>query len=137
MRDREWFINQCIGAFPDGAWYYQLDYHPDKQVEEERAKEHISFFSACVLRYLNDQWKRRRPRVMTRTKKWSRDGKIHYTHFMICSRIHERSRFAISDSWEEWMDGTASSELLHTRGDVERRAISIAHYYLKGGTKDE
>ena len=137
MKDREWFIEQCIGAFPDGAWYYQLDYHPDKVCDEKKVKKQILYFENAVYDYLDEPLRRCRPRVLTRTKKWSRGGQIYYTHYMLCSRRREISRRDIAQAWQQWTGGSATSESIQTRAEAERRAVSIAHYYLEGGTEDE
>lgn len=130
MKDAEWFKTYCAGAFPHGAWYYELGYQPDEICDERKVRKQIDAFADNVRSYLNTPATRFRPRVVTRTKKWSRDGKIHYTHFLLCSKRDDRSRMVISEAWKKITGGTASGRILYTQAEALNRAHSIAYYFL-------
>lgn len=129
--NRDWFIEHCIGAFPDGAWYYELHCNPDKTPDDETARKQLEIFSRAVESYLEVPMVRTRARVMTRTAKFAdKHGDVHYIHYILCTRRHQAAYRDIAQAWHQWTGGSARAEVLHTRADAERRAIAIAHYYL-------
>lgn len=131
MNEEQFFIDQAEGSFPNGAWYFELYYHDGAEITEATAKKNIQMFELAVMAYI-DSPTRWRSRVMTRTRK-SRDsdGNVHYTHYILCTRNHKKSRYEIERGWNLYTGGKARSELLPTGYAAERRARTIAKYYLK------
>ena len=125
MNEEQFFIDQAEGSFPNGAWYFELHYPKEVEIDEATARKKIQMFTLAVMAYIDSpiRW---RPRVLTRTRKSSRDGKVYYTHYIICTRNHDE----IERGWKLYTGGEAWSELLPTMRDAERRARTIAKYYL-------
>lgn len=129
MNEEQFFIDQAEGSFPNGAWYFELNYQNKAEITEATARKKIQMFTLAVMTYIDSpiRW---RPRVLTRTRKSSRDGKVYYTHYILCTRNHEKSRYEIERGWNLYTGGAARSEILPTRYAAERRARTIAKYYL-------
>lgn len=135
MIDEHAFIDQAEGSFPNGAWYFELHYPDGSEIDEATARKKIQMFTFAVMTYIDSpiRW---RPRVLTRTRKSSRDGKVYYTHYIICTRNHEKSRHEIERGWKLYTGGETRSEILPTRNAAERRARTIAKYYLPDQKED-
>lgn len=129
MNEEQFFIERATGAFPDGAWFFELHYPADADIDEETSKRKIGIFRLAVFTAISLN-RRMRPKVLTRTRKSSIGAKMRYTHFILCSRCHELTRHEIERLWTRFTGGAARSELLHTRYVAERRARAIAKYYL-------
>ena len=130
MNEEQFFIDQAEGSFPNGAWYFELHYPDGSEIDEATARKKIQMFTFAVMTYI-DSPTRWRPRVLTRTRKSSdSDGNVHYTHFILCTRNHEKSRHEIERGWNLYTGGEARSEILPTMHAAERRARTIAKYYL-------
>lgn len=136
MNKEDAFIERATGAFPDGAWFFELHYPADADIDAETAKRKIGIFRLAVFTYINLN-RRNRVKVLTRTRVSLVGSKMRYTHFILCNRCHEASRYDVEELWKRFTGGMARSELLHTRYFAERRAHTIAKYYLQDKEEDD